>query len=102
MVRRRKTITVDPPRKRLLERSTGDIIVLMIAFTVCTVVLITTIAIIGIKFFKPEVNTDIAVRTVSGLTNTLIGLLAGFIAGRSTILREDRVKQKDNDETIEP
>jgi hypothetical protein len=74
----------------------------MICGTVCTVVLSVTFAVIGIKFFDPEVNTEIAVRIVSGLTNTLIGLLAGFLAGRSTILREDRTKQKDNDEMLEP
>lgn len=64
-------------------RSTTDLLILMIAGTVCFAVLASgaTIAIIEIQ--HPEVDTTQAQGAVGDVINTLIGLLAGFLAGRT-------------------
>jgi len=70
---------------KLRDRSTGDILVLLIAGTVCFMVLATggTIAIVEIT--SPSSDTTAAIRAVTGIINTLIGLLAGFLAGRTDL-----------------
>lgn len=64
-------------------RSTGDLLVLLIAGTVCFAVLATgsTVAIIEIR--DPSVDTSSIVNAIADVINTLIGLLAGFLAGRT-------------------
>jgi hypothetical protein len=69
--------------KRLRDRSTGDILVLMVAGTVCVSVMLTGATITVVEVFHPSTDTSGAVRAVSGIINTLIGLLAGFLAGRT-------------------
>lgn len=86
--------TKQEPRLRIRDRSTGDLLVLMIASTVCAVILITVLAVVIVKFFHPETSTDIAVRTVAGILNTMIGLLAGFLAGRTDLYQRRMEDQR--------
>lgn len=69
--------------KGLTNRSTTDLLILMIAATICFSVLAAgaTIGIIEIR--NPDKDTTKAVGAVSDVINTLIGLLAGFLAGRT-------------------
>lgn len=67
------------------DRSTGDILVLMVAGTVCLTVLATGASIVAIEIISPSSDTQPAVRAVTGIVNTLIGLLAGFLAGRTDL-----------------
>lgn len=66
----------------------------MIASTVCAVILITVLAVVIVKFFHPETSTDIAVRTIAGILNTMIGLLAGFLAGRTDLYQRRMEDQR--------
>jgi hypothetical protein len=70
-------------RARLRDRSTGDLLVLLVAGTVCFTVLGSAAAIILAEALRPEGDTASAAASVSDVINTLIGLLAGFLAGRS-------------------
>lgn len=75
---------------RIRDRSTGDLLVLMVAGTVCFTVLGTVIAIAAIEIVNSKTDTSAAVRSVTGIINTLIGLLAGFLAGRTDLsMREN-------------
>jgi hypothetical protein len=65
------------------DRPTGDLMVLMVATTVCGSVIVGGAAIIVITLVKPSVDITNAARNVADLLNTLIGLLAGFLAGRT-------------------
>jgi hypothetical protein len=71
-------------QKRLRDRPTGDLLVLIIAGTICTIVLMGGIGVVALLLFRPE--DPVIAKVVSGLVaivNTLIGLLAGYIAGAS-------------------
>ena len=67
----------------LADRTTGDLLLLLIASTVCASVLAAGAAISIIAILHPEVDLTSAVGMVSSVINTLIGLLAGFLAGRT-------------------
>lgn len=58
-------------------------LVLLVAGTICFVVVGGTSAIIAVELLYPDQDTTGATRAVSGIVNTLIGLLAGFLAGKA-------------------
>lgn len=69
--------------KRLGERSTGEIMVLLITLTVCFGVVASGMMVGLLLLFRPEVDVSPWITRVTGLLNTMIGLLAGFLAGRT-------------------
>jgi hypothetical protein len=71
---------------KVRDRSTGDLLVLMIAGTVCLVVVGSSLAIIVGQFINPEYPISDAAGAVGDIISTLIGLLAGFLAGRTDTL----------------
>ena len=70
---------------RLRERPTGDLMVLMVALTVCGSVVFGGMAIIVVTLVRPDVDVSNAARNIADLLNTLIGLLAGFLAGSAAL-----------------
>jgi len=69
--------------KRLRERSTGEIMVLSITATVCFGI-IASGALVGVLVLvRPDVDVTPWITRITGLLNTMIGLLAGFLAGRT-------------------
>ena len=82
-------MTTPVPKSRLRDRSTGDLLVMMIAGTVCVIILGVTVSLIASQFFNQKVSSG-AASAVGDIVNTMIGLLAGFLAGRSeTTLRNE-------------
>jgi len=71
--------------RKLLDRPTGDLLVILIAATICGSVVLggTTIAIIEI--WHPQTDTTAALGMIGDIINTLIGLLAGVLIGRSDV-----------------
>jgi hypothetical protein len=90
-------------KPRWRDRSTGDVLVLMIASTICLGVAGTAAATIVFAFLNPGADVSAPARFIVDVVNTLIGLLAGFLAGRTeTAMRkvrdqEDRDAQPDNE-----
>ncbi len=68
---------------RLRDRPTTDLLVLMVAGTICASVLFGGLTAGFLLIFRPESDTGKVVVLISDVLNTLIGLLAGFLAGRS-------------------
>ena len=68
---------------RLSDRRTGDLLVLMVAGTICFVVIFGTILLFTTELFSPSTDTGPGLRTIGGIINTLVGLLAGFLAGKA-------------------
>ena len=68
---------------KLTERPTADLLVLLIAGTICFSVVATGATIAFIEIRDPDVDTSTAASILGDYLNTLIGLLAGFIAGRT-------------------
>lgn len=57
---------------------------LLVAGTVCATVLGIAVIVFFVEIFKPETDTAALARSITGVLNTLIGLLAGFLAGRTS------------------
>ena len=68
---------------RFRDRPTGELMVLMVATTVCVSIVATGTFIAVIVLVRPGVDVSVWVTRVTGLLNTMIGLLAGFLAGRT-------------------
>jgi hypothetical protein len=85
---------------RIRDRSTTDILILLIASTICLSVVAAGATIAIAKLVNPETDTSTATNILSDTINTLIGLLAGFLAGRTdatqtALRREERREQRD-------
>ena len=68
---------------RLRDRSTGDLLVLLVTTTVCVAILASGATIVVVEITRPETDTADGLKTITGIINTLIGLLAGFLAGKT-------------------
>jgi hypothetical protein len=71
--------------RRLLDRPTGDLLVILIAATICGSVALGGGAIAVIEILHPESDTTAALGMISDVINTLIGLLAGVLIGRTDV-----------------
>ncbi len=75
---------------RFRDRPTSDILVILIALTICTYVLVSIGLSIVLLFINPKSEPLAnAIRNVGDIINTLIGLLAGFLAGKSGALSKN-------------
>ena len=63
-------------------RSTGEILVIMVGVTVCGYVLSSFILAVLLAFLTDRDVSD-AFRNIADIINTLVGLLAGYLAGRT-------------------
>ena len=68
---------------KLWDRSTGDLLVLMIAGTICFTVLAAGAAVTVLELRDPDYDTSKAVAGIRDVLGTLIGLLAGYLAGKA-------------------
>jgi len=84
---------------RLRERSTTDLLILLIAGTICFSVLAAGATVGIIEIHDPSVDTTKAQGTIGDVINTLIGLLAGFLAGRTEVQRARIEARSHKDET---
>lgn len=75
----------------LRNRTTGDLLILAITATVCLAVLAAGLALFIVTLRLPDRDTTQGFHAISDVVNTLIGLLAGFLAGRTDArLMQDR------------
>ena len=82
-------------RRWLSGRSTTDLLILMIAGTICFSVVAAGAAVGIIEIRDPDADTSSAGGTISDVINTMMGLLAGFLAGRTDAFRELRDRDRD-------
>jgi len=81
---------------RLRERSTTDLLILMIAGTICICVIGALAAIAASELIDPDTDTSGAANAVADVINTLIGLLAGFLAGRTELQKVRRERREED------
>jgi len=87
--------------RRLRDRSTTDLLVLLVGGTVCLVIVLTTVTLIISAVLAPERDESAAASQIGDIVNTMIGLLAGFLAGRSeTALRKAQRTEDEEEETV--
>jgi len=84
------------------DKTTGELLVLIVGLTVCGYVIVSILLIIAVVFFVPERDVSDAVRNISDVINTLIGLLAGFLAGRTDASLIKRDLERGQDRKINP
>jgi len=66
------------------DRSTPEVLVLMIAGTICGAIVVGGAAVIVLSFVRPDDDfSGEGARTIADLLTTLVGLLAGYLAGRT-------------------
>lgn len=84
-------------RPRLRDRSTGDLLVLMVTMTVCISIMASGATIVIVELSNPQTDTEAGLRTITGIINTMIGLLAGFLAGKtgSTMMNQEKGNKED-------
>jgi hypothetical protein len=75
-----------------MQRSTGDLLILMIAGTICLMLLGTVTAVIIIQAVNPDADVLRAVTNLTNVVNTMVGMLAGYLAGKT-----QRRQEKDDD-----
>jgi hypothetical protein len=69
---------------RFRDRPTADILVILIAGTICAGLVFTSVVSWVFAFINPASDLEGPSRYIADITNTLIGLLAGFLAGTTT------------------
>jgi hypothetical protein len=65
------------------KRSTADVLILMIAGTICGVILLTVVGVNILELVNPDADTKVISAAIANVVNTLVGLLAGYLAGRT-------------------
>lgn len=75
-----------PARRRWLwDRPTGEILILIVTFTVCFGVLSSGFTVAMVAIFNPEADVSLWVARITGTFNTMLGVMAGFLAGRTDL-----------------
>lgn len=72
-----------PQRGSRDPRPVSDLLILMVAGTVCVSVLLAGIGLWLVELTSPETDTARGFGAIGAVLNTLIGLLAGFLAGKT-------------------
>jgi hypothetical protein len=62
----------------------------MVTMTVCATILLSGAVILVTEIINPETDTSDGLRTITGILNTLIGLIAGFLAGKTGSTLSDK------------
>jgi hypothetical protein len=66
----------------LRNRSTTDLVVLAIIAIVGVILILTSVGVMLVEIFHPEVDTDPIIEAESEILAVLVGALVGFVGGR--------------------
>ena len=77
------------------DRSTADLMVLIIATTICVAILLALIGVFTLQLAEPKVDLTHLVGNLNDVINTMIGLMAGYLAGRT---ERSRLRNRDEDD----
>jgi len=72
-----------------VKRNTGDLLILGIGITVCSVIVLIVVFLGLSELTHPEVDTTVAASLIFNLLNVLVGAVAGFLAGRTGCRERD-------------
>jgi len=65
------------------DRPTSEVLILLVTLTVCLAVLGFGVLLSVLAIRDPGLNLEAGFRAVTGILNTLLGLTAGYLAGRA-------------------
>jgi hypothetical protein len=69
---------------QLRDRSTADLVVIFLAACVGAIMVASVIGFIMLEIFAPEKANDTLALRITTLTSNLIGVIAGYLAGRAS------------------
>jgi hypothetical protein len=72
----------------MTERSTTDLVILIVTVTICSLVALGGITLLVLMLVYPEMDVSPLASAVSHAFGGLVGLLAGFLMGRSRRSRD--------------
>jgi hypothetical protein len=77
------------------DRPTTDLLILLIGGTICAGILLGIVGVVVVEVVNPQ-STDLAklAGNLNDVISTLVGLLAGWLAGRT---EKARVRRKDDE-----
>lgn len=79
------------------DRSTGDLLVILLALTVCVTIIVGEVGILVLEGIDSAIDTSVAGGTIGQIINTLVGLVAGYLAGRTETGRVRRSERREED-----
>jgi len=68
----------------LKNRSTIDIVVILLTATIGVILTLTLLGILLLKILHPDMDTSRGGEAVGNILTTIVGALVGFIGGRAT------------------
>lgn len=77
------------------DRSVADTLVLIIATTICVAILLAVVGVFTLQLADPKVDLTHLIGNLNDVINTMIGLMAGYLAGRT---EKTRLRRKDEDD----
>ena len=72
------------------DRTVGELLIMMIAGTVCFAVLAAGAGVAVAELIRPAADTSGIVGNLTDILNTLIGVVAGFLAGRTDTQQQNQ------------
>jgi hypothetical protein len=77
------------------KRSTPDLIVILLTSCVVFVVVFSLIGAVVLRIVSPSSDLTQIAKSIAGITNTLIGAVVGYLAGRGVIPKEPPTDEGD-------
>lgn len=65
------------------DRSTIDIVVLMLTMTIGLVLLLIVIGMLALRLYRPDIDINKGAESVGNILTTVVGALVGLIGGRA-------------------
>jgi hypothetical protein len=81
------------------DRSTADLLVMMLAGTVCVAIIVGEVGIVVVQLTNSDADTSHAGGTIGQIINTLVGMVAGYLAGRTEVARIRRNRRDDQEDS---
>jgi hypothetical protein len=84
---------------KLIDRPAVDVVLILVAIVVGTMLLLSSVAIILIELIHPETDTSELIRMESEILGVLVGALVGVIGGRG-IGRAEALDERAHGEVV--
>jgi hypothetical protein len=66
------------------DRNAGEILIILVTLTVCVSIILAGTGLFILSIIQPERDTNKALVAVLNIINTLIGVVAGYLAGSTS------------------
>jgi len=71
------------PVTKLMERSTAEIVILLISSVVVVILILATVGVLLVELIHPDRDTDAVLSMLFDIVKVLVGAIIGYAAGRA-------------------